>query len=63
MGNLIANEQMGETFYFDVFYFDHFSEYWEITTSLTWIAMLAGVFILFLEPPKSERLNGRGQTK
>jgi len=32
-------------------------------TSVTHMAMLAGVFVLLLGPPKSDRLKGRGQTK
>jgi len=34
-----------------------------LRTSMTWIAMLAGVFILLLGPPKPHRLKDRGQTK
>jgi len=34
-----------------------------LRTSMTWIAMLAGVFILLVGPPKSDRLKDRGQTK
>jgi len=34
-----------------------------LCTSMTLIAMLAGVFILLLGPPKPDRLNDRGQTK
>jgi len=32
------------------------------STSMTWIAMLAGDFILLVEPPKSDRLKDRGQS-
>jgi len=34
-----------------------------LRTSVTRIAMLAGVFILLLGPPKPERLKDRGQAK
>jgi len=34
-----------------------------LCASVTRIAMLAGVFILLLGPPKPDRLKGRGQTK
>jgi len=34
-----------------------------LPTSITLIAMLAGVFILLLGPPKPGRLKDRGQTK
>jgi len=34
-----------------------------LCASVTWIAMLTGLFILLLGPPKSDRLKGRGQTK
>jgi len=34
-----------------------------LRTSVTRIAMLAGVFILLLGPPKPDRLKVRGQTK
>jgi len=34
-----------------------------LSTSMTPIAMLAGVFILLLGPPKPDRLKDRGQTK
>jgi len=34
-----------------------------LRTSLNRIAMLAGVFILLLGPPKSDMLKDRGQTK
>jgi len=34
-----------------------------LDTSMTRIAMLTGVFILLIGPPKSDRLKDRGQTK
>jgi len=34
-----------------------------LCTSMTWIAMLAGVFILLVGPPKSDRLKDKRQTK
>jgi len=34
-----------------------------LSTSMTRIAMLTGVFILLVGPPKSDRLKDRGQTK
>jgi len=33
------------------------------STSVTRIAMLVGVFLLLLGPPKPDRLKDRGQTK
>jgi len=35
----------------------------ELRASVTRIVMLAGVFILLLEPPKPDRLKDRSQTK
>jgi len=34
-----------------------------LRTSVTWIAILAGDFILLVGPPRSDRLKDRGQTK
>jgi len=41
----------------------HFSVVGGLRTSVTRIAMLTGVFILLLGPPKPDRLKDRGQTK
>jgi len=41
----------------------HFFVVGGLCTSVTRIAMLAGVFILMLGPPKPDRLKSRGQTK
>jgi len=42
---------------------DTFSWWWELCTSMTRRAMLAGVFILLLGPAKPDRLKDSGQTK
>jgi len=41
----------------------HLSVVGGLRTSMTQIAMLAGVFILLLGPTKPDRLKDRGQTK